>query len=325
MNSRSPFVDIYCSFLCMNVKESVSLLCSDVREKLLLLLGINAINHYYYRHVATITEANAMIHDALMSDKSTMICRCGTVECQAVYKFLHARNKLPIGSPIMDVLCNNAGFFPKDETSWYRFGELMLDSFQFADIQAVLFSGGGENYLLKHYAPQAKLIALGALDPVYGWTEALEGRRVLVIHPFEETIRNQYKNHRKEIFKGTNYLPDFELFTIKAVQTIAGTKDNRFNSWFSALDYMTDEVAKVDFDVAIIGCGAYGYPLAARIKQMGKKAVHMGGSSQLLFGIYGDRWINHPRIKPWINNSWVRPSVSEKPAGFNNVEGGCYW
>lgn len=308
----------------MNVKESISLLYNDVQYKLLKQFGID-VNHQYYKEVATIAEANTMIIDALLSDKSTMICRCGTVECQAVYKFLHARNNLPSGSPIIDVLCNNAGFFPKDEDSWFKFGELMLESFKFSDIQAVLMSGGGENYLLKHYAPQARLIALGALDPVYGWTEALEGQKVLIIHPFVDTIRDQYKNHRRDIFRGTNYLPVFDLYTIKAVQTIAGTKDDRFADWFSALDYMTDEAARINFDVAIIGCGAYGYPLAARIKQMGKKAVHMGGTSQLLFGIYGDRWINHPRIKPWINNSWVKPHANETPEGFKKVEGGCYW
>lgn len=321
MNNQNHYVDIKYNQFSMNVKELVSLLCNDVCDKSLSFIGICR----YYRRVATVAEANTMIHDALLSDKSAMICRCGTVECQAVYKYLHARNKLPIGSPILDVLCNNAGFFPKDEKSWFRFGELMLASFRFADIQAVLESGGGENYLLKHYAPQAELITLGALDPVYGWTEALEGLRVLVIHPFIDTIRDQYNNHRKEIFRGTNFLPDFELLTIKAVQTIAGTKDDRFADWFSALDYMTEEASKIDFDVAIIGCGAYGYPLAARIKQMGKKSVHMGGASQLLFGIYGDRWVSHPRISPWINDSWVRPSISEKPVGYNKVEGGCYW
>lgn len=88
---------------------------------------------------------------------------------------------------------------------------------------------------------------------------------------------------------------------------------------------MTDEAAKIDFEVAIIGCGAYGYPLAARIKQKGKKAVHMGDPSQLLFGIYGDRWTSLPNFEPWINDSLVRSSINEKPKGFNKVEGGCYW
>lgn len=304
----------------MNCLEIFSLICNDVYEKLL-----NRAGNHYFKTIHPIQHANILIKNALYSDKSVMICRCGTTECQAIYKYLHAKNNLPYGAPILPILCTNSGFFPENEDLWFRFSKLMLDSFRHADIQAVLKSGGGENYLLKHFAPNAELIDIGALDPVHGWTEALEGKKVLVIHPFTETIKSQYLEHRTEIFKGTNFLPKFELKTIKAVQTLAGTRDDRFENWFQALDYMTDAISHEDFDIAIIGCGAYGYPLAARIKQMGKKAVHMGGASQLLFGIIGDRWINHPRIKPWINDSWVRPSKNEQPAGFKNIEGGCYW
>jgi hypothetical protein len=40
----------------------------------------------------------------------------------------------------------------------------------------------------------------------------------------------------------------------------------------------------IDFDIAIIGCGAYSFPLAANVKRIGKNSVHLGGASQLLFG-----------------------------------------
>lgn len=43
------------------------------------------------------------------------------------------------------------------------------------------------------------------------------------------------------------------------------------------------EALKFDFDVAIIGCEAYGFPLAARLKRAGKIVVHMGGATQILF------------------------------------------
>lgn len=44
---------------------------------------------------------------------------------------------------------------------------------------------------------------------------------------------------------------------------------------------------KIDYDICLIGCGAYGFPLAAHAKRKGKKAVHLGGALQLLFGIKG--------------------------------------
>ena len=308
----------------MKCFEPFSLLCNDISILLAKKFARDA-NRLYYKKVYDVVEGNTCIRKAIIKGEPCMIARCGTVECQAIYKYLHDRHSLPIGAPILDVLCNNAGFFPKDEKMWHKFGDLMLDCMSYVDYQAVMWSGGGENYLLKRFAPQAVLLPLKLLDPIYGWTEALENKKVLVVHPFVDTIRSQYEIKRDSIFKGTNYLPRFELKTIKAVQTIAGTKDERFSTWFEALDYMTDEISKVDFDVALIGCGAYGYPLAARVKQMGKIAIHMGGATQLLFGIMGRRWENNPRILKWVNNYWVRPSEAEIPLSFHSVENGCYW
>jgi hypothetical protein len=81
----------------------------------------------------------------------------------------------------------------------------------------------------------------------------------------------------------------------------------------------------MEFDVAIIGCGAYGFPLAAHVKHLGKKAVHLGGATQVLFGIKGKRWLERDAVSQLINEHWVFPSEDETPAQFKNVEGGCYW
>lgn len=78
----------------------------------------------------------------------------------------------------------------------------------------------------------------------------------------------------------------------KSVQTMCFNKDERFSDWFEALDFMYHEAMAKDFDVAIIGCGAYGFPLAAKLKRAGKIAIHLGGVTQLLFGIKGRRWEN---------------------------------
>jgi hypothetical protein len=93
---------------------------------------------------------------------------------------------------------------------------------------------------------------------------------------------------------------------------------------------MKSEINKQDYDVCLIGCGAYGFPLAAHVKRMGKKAIHMGGSLQLLFGIKGKRWENsnyNPiyNYSKLMNEHWVYPGEEEKPQNAASVEGGCYW
>lgn len=185
-----------------------------------------------------------------------------------------------------------------------------------------------EDYIIENYAEQCKLCHLMGLEPWYverPWTASLKGKKVLIIHPFASTIQSQYKQ-REWLFPGTEILPKFkELYVLKAVQTIAGERDKRFRDWFEALEWMYEEAMKLDFDIAIVGCGAYGFLLASKIKEAGKQAVHMGGATQLLFGIKGRRWEKHPVISKLFNDYWVRPSENERPIKASSVEGGCYW
>lgn len=156
------------------------------------------------------------------------------------------------------------------------------------------------------------------------YTRYLENKKVLVISPFTDTIKKQYEK-RMLLFDDVTILPQFsELITLKAVQSIHDAVDDLpFATWFEALNYMKDEIKKVDFDVAIIGCGAYGIFLADFCKSLGKKAIHLGGATQLLFGIIGRRWETEYNIT--INEHWTRPDKNEKPKGYEKVEGGCYW
>jgi hypothetical protein len=126
------------------------------------------------------------------------------------------------------------------------------------------------------------------------------------------------------LFGGKEVLPDLDLLTMPAVQSIAGQNPG-FPDWFAALDSMRTRIAQTQFDVAIIGAGAYGLPLAAFVKQLGKQAIHLGGSTQVLFGIRGRRWDDRPEVNRFYNNYWVRPSSAETPQRSDTVEQGCYW
>jgi hypothetical protein len=93
---------------------------------------------------------------------------------------------------------------------------------------------------------------------------------------------------------------------------------------------MKAQMDQVDYDICLIGCGAYGFPLAAHAKRMGNVGFHLGGSLQLLFGIRGKRWEN-PDYNPvynyaaLMNEHWVKPAEEERPVAANKVEGACYW
>ena len=284
-------------------------------------------------------DAADEIFKLVTGDSACMVARFGAVELGAVVKYKNMMTMSPLErlydyglrgekswwtKPGANELKINAGFFPISSKSLNQFSALMLDSMKSVDLLGSWVHG--EN-LFAQELKDAKVCTLRDIEPYYHdrpWTKGLENQRVLVIHPFAESILYQYRNKRKILFKNPDVLPEFELLTIKAVQSIAGNPTS-FPNWFDALDFMFEESTKIDFDVAIIGCGAYGFPLAAKIKKFGKKAIHLGGATQILFGIKGKRWDQHPVISKLYNEHWIRPSKAETPLRTDKVEGSCYW
>ena len=279
--------------------------------------------------IQTSEEINGSIRNMILSGTPFFAGRFGANELSAVKAFdFELKSKYEI---VMEYLCRGAGFFPNTEKEGIKFKNLMLDSIPEADVMGIWMLPFEDYYLNKYGHRNLKTTYLFDLEPWSSpdnpWSAALKGKKVLVIHPFAETIQSQYKK-REKLFLDTNTLPEFELKTLKAVQTVAGEKDERFTTWFDALDWMYKEAMKIDFDIAIIGCGAYGFPLAAKLKRAGKQAIHWGGATQLLFGIRGKRWDESERyayVQKFFNDAWVYPSDEDKPKGASKVENGCYW
>jgi hypothetical protein len=286
-------------------------------------------------------KAAHIIHDALMTNNPCMIARFGANELECVVNYLgikmnnhHIISYISGCSPewwwsekMMIRMRDVAGFFPEIPEKFEQFSMLMLKDIPEIDILGSWLPN--ERYF-KNELKNVRKIWLLFLDPYWSkkpWTMALEGKKVLVVHPFAKTIEQQYK--KRELLFKNRILPDFDLKTIKAVQSAAQEKTG-FADWFEALEYMKKEIDKVDYDICLIGAGAYGFSLAAHVKRQGKKAFHIGGSLQLLFGIKGKRWENrnyHPDYiyADLMNEYWVYPDEDEKPVGANKVEGACYW
>lgn len=287
-------------------------------------------------------KTNQIIGDAIQKGEPFWAGRFGGNEMNMVYAVLKYRFH-PSKDERMDALkklCETAGFFPCELEQADRFVDMMLMDCSQIDLEGK-WRRYMENYIYCKYQKQTQLTQIFHLEPwnmyhnrnsgVKPWSAYLKGKKVLVIHPFSESIERQYKSNREKIFqriyKADDILPEFELITLKAVQTMADEEDTRFKTWFEALDWMKMQCKKINFDIAIIGCGAYGYPLAAEIKRMGKIALHLGGATQILFGIIGTRWeIENPQFcKDVVNEYWIRPSDTEKVRGAERIESGCYW
>ena len=284
--------------------------------------------------------ASALITNALNSPKPVMIARLGSTEMLCMTNYLAVKNPAKYKSvagyikgqsppwwwdkPAVRQIQRWSGFFPDSLQKLEQFCELMITDLQNVDI---LGSWLKEESFFRNELINSKKVMLEDLEPFFvkePWTMALKNKRVLVVHPFEDTIKCQFDS-RNKIFPD-QLLPDFELLTVRAVQTIAG-EPTPFSDWFEALEHMKKEISSKDFDICILGCGAYGFPLASFVKSLGKKAIHLGGVTQLLFGIKGKRWENF-LVYPYenlYNEYWVRPGTNERPQKADLVEGACYW
>lgn len=283
---------------------------------------------------------NKVIYDAIIKGDSFMMARFGAVEMGALANYVGVRdnphsvvkylkgeiNEWWWSKTSINQLKSNAGFFPISEDNIIRYGELMIADAKEVDL---LGSWVPEEYYFRNELQNARKANLEDIKPNffwtgtgYCWTQALRGKRVLVVHPFVESIKKQYQI-REKLFPSPEFLPAFELLTIKSVQSIGGTSD--YKTWFDALEYMKSEMDRIQYDVCIIGCGAYGFCLAAHAKRTGHVALHLGGITQLMFGIRGNRWDNRAEWEPLFNEYWVRPSINETPKTASKVEGACYW
>jgi hypothetical protein len=276
-------------------------------------------------------EGSVAVRDELTRGRPLLVGRLGSSELACVSFYTRWRAGRGVSPPypreLRRVMRVNAGVFPIDDRSLDRFSEVFLAAVSQVDVMGVWFNRN-EHRIVERYCPEARLVHLEALNPVLRknpWSTALAGRTVLVVHPFAHTIESQYRTNRTRLFADPDVLPEFTLKTIQAVQSGAGGSC-AYEEWFGALDAMRRRIAGTDFDVAIIGAGAYGLPLAADVKEMGRQAVHLGGATQLLFGVRGRRWeVESEEFAPLFNEYWVRPSAQETPSGSEQIEGGCYW
>lgn len=185
-------------------------------------------------------------------------------------------------------------------------------------------------------SPQALIShSIEALWPAYlgndCWHYHLGNARVLVVTSMPRTVARQAERFHK-IWKGAS-LQYIEV--IEAPQPPWVTESTpKYSNWLDALRELRSLISAQTFDICIIGAGAYSLPLASYCKSIGRIGVHLGGMTQLLFGIAGRRWDTEysgdggewaRRMGYRSNEFWVYPCSEDTPINSKLVENGCYW
>lgn len=276
--------------------------------------------------------------------------KIGTSELNALIFYIKRCNsqlKTPYPQYIVKEMTQNAGFWNEPSKTM----DEALDSWAEALIEAIKnintiviwnpLTKIEELQIINHYAPATKKIVLRALEPYYSpnnqYTLQMTKGPIAVVSPFADSIQKQWSNRHnifpKEGLAGQMWLPNQVLIAIKAPygpaltqNTSLGWPEHILNKGHKeAVKYLADQVVQSGAKYAFVGIGALSLLLVNELKKQSITAIHTGGGTQIMFGIKGNRWLNHSIISRFFNTSWIKPSNDETPSGAQQVEKSCYW
>ena len=207
-------------------------------------------------------------------------------------------------------LLSNAGVYPNEPEIFEFFCSEYLDALGEIDIFSVW--GKPFAWVESLVLPKKDVVFVSGygsfpwLEPrdsssELGWGMGLEGKKVLVVSPFIDSISHQVPQ-LDSIFKNLK-VPKIEFKYMRAPMTQGGLADG--STFRSHLEELRNEMKSIDFDVAMISAGAYSLPLANSAKKLGKVGIHAGGAMQLFFGITGQRYDQYPEVTRHFNSHWI--------------------
>jgi hypothetical protein len=249
-------------------------------------------------------DGNALISNCIKENIRINVGRVGFVELSACAWNNYTKGEFSLGDPQIEMAQNNAGVYGSI-SDVVSFCQHYQDAIANCNIQVSWEMGPDRDRLQDCFFESCKyahFIRNRSVEPFFfsdPWSKELEGKKVLVIHPYSKSIQKQYEN-RDLLWKNKNVLPSFDLSTYKSVQSIAKTGPH--SGWLESFNLMKKDIMYLDFDIALLGCGGYGMPLAHFISEgLNKSAIYVGGGLQILFGIKGKRWDEHSDISPFYN------------------------
>ena len=225
----------------------------------------------------------------------------------------------------------HAGVWPTDAGFQERFSEEFADACRQLDaigLFANAFDAALE--LLSHHRPPGRLMRFEDQEPSpegeRDWLEHLRGRRVLLVCPFAELLRERARRDVYEDVWRRTGKRWFEPASVDAVELPYGYEPATQERFPTALDLLADidgRIAARDFDAALIAAGGLGIPLAARIRARGGVAISLGGHLQVVFGVRGDRWRERPEWEERFTDAWI--DVPEPLRPDPALTGEDYW
>jgi hypothetical protein len=257
------------------------------------------------------------------------IGRIAGIELQVAYDLHHNRR---LTSTALHEIVNNAGIHTESEESLVEYTRQLCQAYDHCTAIAIwdkegpvyAATGRAQEWILQR--TRAPTIQARALEPYYesdSWMSAMNGKRILIIHPFCHSIQRQLPR-LASLFPNRPWFPSCQIEVVAPPMTCAGNHEGK--DWQVHLAAFYENIQQKEFDIALVAAGGYGMIIADMIHtRLHRSVMYVGGALQLFFGIIGKRWFGQKEILMLMNDHWIRPLKEDHPGNHTRVEKGCYW
>lgn len=273
----------------------------------------------------TAQETNNLIREKISNNDIFMYSRLG-MGFETMIPFAILTNQ-PYQQFLQKSHLHSGLYGSRDDIMYYT--NLFLESIKGSDIflEWKGWMSVYEDFLLNNFNKSCIRVEPGTNESFRyetPFTKSFEGKRVLVLSNFIESINKQWLI-KDTLFKDNDVLPDFDLVTYKTVSSFLLKSPH--SGWRESYELMINDISKLDFDIALVGAGSYSQPICHFVKkEMNKPILNIGGGLPLYFGVMGQRWEGDNELLSKINKqNWIKPLENEKPDNSSLIEGGCYW
>lgn len=231
------------------------------------------------------------------------------------------------------------GIFPTDTSFLHEFAQFYTKNVQQIDILG-LFHADQEEKIIKENELTALFIPYQFTEPDRSipaiekncYLPFFEGKKLLFISPFADLLKSRatkatFESVWSNIHKMWFCPSEVDAYEIPYSYVTSVNTHKQYTNSMTLFDSICTNIKEVDFDIAFIGAGALGLPIASHLKNQGKIAISLGGHLQVLFGIGGGRWSKDEFwTTNYINEHWIEMPKKYHPENKSILsDNGAYW
>jgi hypothetical protein len=232
---------------------------------------------------------------------------------------------------------SQVGIFPPQPDFYLRYNEFFMEHVRRIDWLGLVLEPVMEPKIVHHYELRNKLINHLDLipdksipdEPANCYVPFFKDKRILIVCPFAEFLKARAT---REIFEGVWSKTGKQWFDpagVDALEFPYGFDPATAKYYATAIDlfeHIASEIARRDFDVALIAAGGLAVPLASYVKFLGKIAIDLGGELQFLLGVNGKRWRDDARWTREYGTAWWADLPDKyRPRQVGVAGAGAFW